>query len=347
MKLIYSTLIILLSLSCNAQERKIQFTTIDSLHNQKKSEQIAPYLTGILEDSKGNLWFGTIAQGIAKYDGNALRYYSKQDGLPSKRVTDVVEDKAGILWFNTDRGISKYDGYVFTNFIISQNDFRANLVSQLHIDRKGQFWVGTWGGVYQFDGSEFTHFPIPYPKIDTPINQDTKDWITQIKEDQDGNLWFSRDGYGVVKYDGASFVHYLKKDGLHSNHVTEIEIDHECNIWVGMRNGVQDKLDALQQEGRGGLCKLIDHTVVSVPTVAAFQYDDIYAIHNDQLGNIWIGTRKNGVHRITGKKYKHYDIPISIMCMEEDQKGNLWLGGAGGLYKIDQHDQIMNVTTQN
>lgn len=33
------------------------------------------------------------------------------------------------------------------------------------------------------------------------------------------------------------------------------------------------------------------------------------------------------------------------MSMEDDKKGNLWLGGAGGLYKIDKNDNIVNVTT--
>ena len=85
------------------------------------------------------------------------------------------------------------------------------MISQLFIDSKDTFWVGTWGGVYKFDGKSFTHFPIPYPKVETIINEDTKNWITEIKEDSEGNIWFARDGFGVCKYDGKSFTHFLKK----------------------------------------------------------------------------------------------------------------------------------------
>jgi ligand-binding sensor domain-containing protein len=34
------------------------------------------------------------------------------------------------------------------------------------------------------------------------------------------------------------------------------------------------------------------------------------------------------------------------MGMREDRKGNLWLGGAGGLYRINQSREVINVTTK-
>jgi len=344
MKYVFIILISLLSVSCNSQEKKSESTKIDSSNDKKDSFQIGQYVTGIFEDSKENLWIGTIEKGIAKYDGDILTYYTTEDGLPSNRVTSVKEDSGGILWFNTGNGISKYDGRKFTNLNIKQNDFLANLISQFYIDSKGKIWIGTWSGVYQFNGTEFTHFPIPYPKIETTINNDTKDWITEIKEDLEGNMWFSRDGYGIAKYDGNSFKHYIKKDGLHSNNVTEIEIDNQNNLWFGMRNGGKDNSNSEKQDGKGGVNKLTNKTIISLPEIKAFDYDDVYEIHKDNNGNIWIGTSENGVYKFDGKGFKNYDVPISIMSMEDDKKGNLWLGGAGGLYKIDMNDNIVNVT---
>jgi len=344
-KYIIITLISLLSLSCNSQDRNLKNTDTDSANKQAASFQIGQYVTGILEDSKGDLWIGTIEKGMAKFDGHLLRYYTIADGLPSNRVTSVKEDGNGMLWFITDDGISKYDGEKFTNYRIKQDDFLANMVSQFFIDSKGKFWIGTWGGVYQFDGKEFTHFPIPYPAVETRINPDTKDWITGIKEDLDGNLWISRDGYGIAKYDGISFTHYLKKDGLLSNNVTEVEIDNQHNLWVGMRNGAKDFLDQDKQTGKGGVNKLVGKTIISLPEIKVFNYDDVHEIHKDGDGNIWIGTKENGVYKFDGKEFKNYEVPISIMSMANDKKGNLWLGGAGGLYKIYKHGKIVNVTT--
>ncbi|WP_290700637.1 two-component regulator propeller domain-containing protein [Lacinutrix sp.] len=345
MKYIFIILISLLSVSCNSQEKKSKTVEIDNSKKQNKSLQIGQYVSGVFEDSKGNLWFGTIEKGIAKYDGNVLRYYTVKDGLPSNRVTSVKEDSDGVLWFNTGNGISKYDGQKFTNLNIKQDDILANLVSQFLIDDKGKMWVGTWSGVFQFDGTEFTHFPIPYPKIETTINNKSKDWITEIKEDIEGNIWFSRDGYGIAKYDGISFTHYVKKDGLQSNNVTEIEIDNQNNLWFGMRNGENDNSNSEKRDGKGGVNKLTNKKIISLPEIKAFDYDDIYEIHKDNNGNIWIGTSENGVYKYDGEVFKNYAVPISIMSMEDDKKGNLWLGGAGGLYKIDKNDNIINVTT--
>lgn len=114
--------------------------------------------------------------------------------------------------------------------------------------------IGTWGGVYRFDEIPFTHFPIPYPKIESIINDDTKDWITEINEDLDGNIWFALDGYGACKYDGKAFTHFLKKDGLHSNNVTFVEFDYDRNIWFGTRVAEKDNPDPKKQIGKGGTC---------------------------------------------------------------------------------------------
>ncbi len=163
--------------------------------------QIGQYVTSVFEDSKGNLWFGTNGNGIARYDGKNLNYFTTNDGLPSDRVTGIIEDSNGIFWLHTGEGVSKYDGKNFTNFLVG-DDFSSNVITKLLIDSKNIFWVSTWNGVYKFDGQTFQKFSIPYPEVDTKINEDTKYWVTGISEDPGGNIWFRRDGYGVCKFDG-------------------------------------------------------------------------------------------------------------------------------------------------
>jgi ligand-binding sensor domain-containing protein len=220
------------------------------------------------------------------------------------------------------------------------------MIANLLIDSKNVFWVGTWNGVYKFDGKSFHHFSVPYPKVDTKINEDTKDWIMGISEDANGNIWFLRDGYGVCEYDGNSFTHFLKKDGLHSNNVTQIEFDKDGSVWIGTRVAERDDPDPKKQFGKGGINKIIGNEIISFPEIKGFNDGDVYKIYRDKSDNIWIGTVKNGVYKYDRVAFKHYDIPISIMGILEDRKGNFWLGGAGGLYRINQRDEIMNVTTK-
>lgn len=336
----------------------ISFISLNRTHSQQNEEirtnnqlpkngdsQIGEYVTSIFEDSKRNLWFGALNEGIARYDGEELKYFTTKDGLPSDRVTGIIEDSNGIFWLNTGKGLTKYDGKKFTNFLVGDN-INSNVIAKSFIDSKNVFWVGTWNGVFKFDGAAFYQFPLPYPEVDTQINEDTKNWVTGIIEDNEGNIWFRRAGYGACKYDGNSFTHFLKKDGLHSNYVTDIEFDKDGSVWIGTRVAERDNPDPEKRFGKGGINKMIGNKIISFPEIEGFNNGDVYEIYRDNSDNIWIGTVKNGVYRYDGEAFKNYPVPISIMAIREDQNGNFWLGGAGGLYRINQRGEVINITTK-
>ncbi len=343
MKLIILLTLSILSISCNSQEKKVNTNKVSESDKVEIESQIGEYVTSIFEDSKGNLWFGTNGNGIARYDGGKLYYFTTKDGLPSDRVTGIIEDSNGTFWLKTGEGVSKYNGKNFTNYLVGK-DINSNMISNLLIDSKNVFWVGTWNGVFKFDGEKFHPFSVPYPKVDTKINEDTKYWISGISEDAKGNIWFARDSYGACKYDGNSFTHFLIKDGLLSNYVTDIEFDKDGSVWVGTRVAERDDPAPEKRFGKGGVNKMMGNEIVSFPEIKGFNDGDVYEIYRDKSENIWISTVRNGVYRYDGKEFKHYEVPISIMGMRGDRKGNLWLGGAGGLYRINQHGEVINVT---
>ena len=344
MKLILLLMLSILSTSCNSQEKNENTNKKSDSAKVEIESQIGEYVTSIFEDSKGNLWFGTIGNGIARYDSEILKYFTTKDGLPSDRVTGIIEDSKGIFWLSTGEGLCKYDGNKFTNFLIG-DDVNSNVITKLLIDSKNVFWVGTWNGVFQFDGKSFHPFSVPYPEVDTKINEDTKTWAT-MSEDADGNIWFRRPGYGICKYDGNSFTHILKKDVLHSNYVTDIQFDKDGSVWIGTRVAERDDVDLEKRIGKGGVNKMVGKQIVSFPEIAGFNDGDVYEIYRDKSDNIWIATVKNGVYKYEGEAFKNYNVPISIMGILEDRKGNFWLGGAGGLYRINQNGEVINVTTK-
>ena len=342
MKILLLTLLTVLSVSCNSQEKKT--AEIEKLTEQQKAEQIGQYIVETFEDSKGTLWFGTLEKGVAKYDGNDLIYMTTKDGLPSNRITNVIEDTLGNLWFGTGEGISKFDGKTFTNY--SEKDgLCSDMISYLFFDSKGVFWIGTWGGVCRFDGTQFKKFPIPYPKIETKINPDTKDWITSITEDKEGNIWFGRDGYGASKFNGNSFVHYTTKDGLNSNNVQTIKEDKEGNIWIGTRVAEKDNADSNKRSGNGGLNKFDGNNFVHFPEIEGLNQKDVFTVYKDNSNELWISSTSNGVYNYRNNEFVNYEVPISTMSFLKDKKGTIWLGCAGGLYKIDKDGKTINVTT--
>lgn len=64
--------------------------------------------TKTLQDSKGNIWFGTVTNGLLKYDANTHRM-QPIPGLSCSDISSIEEDKNGNLWVSTMYGLNKLD----------------------------------------------------------------------------------------------------------------------------------------------------------------------------------------------------------------------------------------------
>ena len=104
----------------------------------------------ILKDKKGNVWFGTQAEGVCKYDGNTLTWF-KQKGLAGPAVLGLFEDSKGNLWFgNNGAGLFRYDGKTLTNFtkekglnnpvFIASGKPGLGTLARVYSINEGQYW---------------------------------------------------------------------------------------------------------------------------------------------------------------------------------------------------------------
>lgn len=318
--------------------------------NPQTAAPIAEYVVSSFEDSKGNLWFGTMEKGVARYDGHSLSYLSVADGLSGNTVTSIQEDKDGNMWFGTHTGLSRYNGITFTNFT-RKDGLIDDRVSHLRIDRTGRMWIGTWNGVCRYDGVSFSDFPVPKPALDLLPYQNTMNWVTEIKEDRQGNIWLGWDGYGACKYDGTSFTFFTQKNGLASNNVQAIEEDNQGHIWFGCRVRENDNPDPNGRKGPGGLTRFDGKTFLSFPDIEGLAKNDIYTLYTDHQGNLWIGATRVGLYRYDGASFRKYqgtnrmDLTYSfgVQSLLEDRRGILWIGFSGGLFRLDGNS-IVHVT---
>jgi hypothetical protein len=69
--------------------------------------------------------------------------YTAADGLPRDRVYKVVADPRGFLWFCTNDGLSRFDGYEFTNYSTA-NGLPHRIINDLLITRGGDYWAANW-----------------------------------------------------------------------------------------------------------------------------------------------------------------------------------------------------------
>ncbi|MES2329703.1 MAG: two-component regulator propeller domain-containing protein [Bacteroidota bacterium] len=72
-------------------------------------------VTRIIEDKKGNLWFG--GAGLSRYDGKSFTPFTTKDGLPNLGVWSILEDKTGNVWVGTrETGLYLFDGKTVINY---------------------------------------------------------------------------------------------------------------------------------------------------------------------------------------------------------------------------------------
>jgi ligand-binding sensor domain-containing protein len=89
-----------------------------------KKDGLPGMVTRIIEDKKGNLWFG--GDGICRYDGKSFTCFTQKDGLASQGVWSILEDTSGNLWVGT----RATDLYFFNGkTFISYSEYRPQPVT--------------------------------------------------------------------------------------------------------------------------------------------------------------------------------------------------------------------------
>jgi len=151
----------------------------------------------ILEAKNGDIYFGTMNQGIIQYsyaNQQFTTYKNNHDGdkSPNNHIGwTFLEDEKGHIWIGTNNGINIFDP-ISKRFTYLQNNpavptsLSSNLVTWLYKDSKARIWVGTIGGglnLYQPQNNSFT-------RINTQNGLKNKD-IQGIVEDDNGLLWLT------------------------------------------------------------------------------------------------------------------------------------------------------------
>lgn len=83
-------------------------------HNPQDSTSLSGnYITSIIKDSEGTMWFGTYGQGINKLTfpkGKAhFKSYSTIDGIANNIVYGIIEDNDKKIWLSTDNGLTRLE----------------------------------------------------------------------------------------------------------------------------------------------------------------------------------------------------------------------------------------------
>jgi len=255
------------------------------------------------------------------------------EGLSHDWVKSIYRDSYGYMWFGTGNdGLNKHNGRDFTIYKHKPgNDTSSlsnNLIQIIKEDKKQNLWVGTAYGINKYN-RDLDRFEPYYP-----FYQSYYRYVNGFSEGNDGKF-FLITLHDIIlldtKNDTISFI-IKESQKLPYTFVEKGIIKCSNNKFLlGTTNG----LFLLDVTNKNDIMPVIKDIHVR-------------AMYMDSKENIWIGTVKNGLFRITYKGKGSTEMSIKnfvndndnkyslsageITALNEDNNGFLWIGtGNDGL----------------
>ena len=148
----------------------------------------------------------------------AVKVYTMADGLPRNAVGRMKRDSHGFLWFCTAEGLSRFDGYTFTNYGVEQG-LPTGLVTDFLESRSGEYWVATGDGLCRFnprasassrEGRRQEKRQVsrrPMFEVFRPGSDENARVITAIVEDRDSSIWLGTQD-GLYRFTPGAGQHF-------------------------------------------------------------------------------------------------------------------------------------------
>jgi ligand-binding sensor domain-containing protein len=233
-----------------------------------------------------------------------IKTYTIADGLASDGINRIIRDSHGYLWFCTREGLSRFDGYTFTNYAKAQG-LPGREVNDLLETRDGVYWVATDVGVYRFD---------PVGRAAVQSNLATTEP--------------SRSGKPGESAAEPMFVAYYLSIEQKPYNATVLLENHAGVIWCGTTLGVYQ----LALSGEQRVFRFVD---MGMPMSYGEPY--VLTLLEDRQGALWIGTMLGGLYRYLPDGFiEHYTrqqglLTNDVRALVEDREGRLWVGTRAGL----------------
>lgn len=322
----------------------------------------------LLPARDGSLYVGTNG-GLLHLEGEHIRSYTVDDGLPSNTVTALHQSTDGTLWIGTQQGLARRlaDGRIMAVSFADQLPHPT--VTALTEDWSGQLWIGTMHGIATYKDGRFSR----HDADGFPTEQ-----ILSLCATQDGSLWIGTQGNGLHRFRSGKFRVYTAADGFPSKSASAIYEDGHGTLWIGtldkgfgrFRGGQFDfdlngvglanypVLSLLEDRegnlwvgsGTGqGLTRLAEAKVLTFSTSQGLLADNVRSVQADPAGTLWIGTGR-GLQTLDGSRRISKEIGLSsdlVLSAWSGRDGSLWIGTAdGGLNRVFQgRTTIYNTNT--
>lgn len=165
-----------------------------------------------------------------------FRHITRRTGLPVDKVTSLAQDSSGFIWIGSEEGLFRYDGFTFKAFFSEPGNAQTlaeNIITKILVSSKGLLWVASVGGgiaCMKNDGKVLKTFNSRTTSSFSPA----ADYVSDIKEDKNGNIWWSSVD-GLFRYQPGARepqCYKIQPTVSRANHLNSICIDRSGKIWT-------------------------------------------------------------------------------------------------------------------
>jgi len=265
-------------------------------------------VTALAEDDQGNIWVGTINNGVSKYDGKEWIIYNEENGLLNDTVWSIAQDGNGFMWIGTNEGLSILVDDTWQHFA------EFGCIYAILNDYHDHMWISTENyAVLEWD---FQGWRIWYDKECEWCN-----YVNVLFEDRERNIWFGTWG-GLKKITNNRITYYNTDNGFPGGIVWSMYQDHWGNIWIGV-------------SWASFVVRYDNRNFEAITLANGFQLNLITSISSDNEDNLWFGENDMGAIKYNGSLMKAYTVKNGlpgnlITTILKDKEGYLWFGTMGG-----------------
>ena len=329
-----------------AFNRNTNTLTQYSVHAAHLSDDLSTGVLAVLEDRDGTLWFGTMGDGIVKFDREGQKFIryrhdpGDSESLAEDDVSTLFQDREGNIWAGLHMmapNLFAPRPPLFEKFKHepgNPNSFSGTMVNGIYKDPQGILWISAIDALNRVDRKtgKYTFYRIGRPQVN---------WRpTAIIEDRSGFLWVGSDGQGLFRFDRRTgrfkvFRHsVVDQFSLSNDYVVKLLIDHAGRLWATTYDGL-DLFDPATSHFTVYKAEKENRTQVDID------------VNEDHGGALWIGTDRSGlerfdptIHHFTVYKHNPHD-PMSLSnsrvnSVYFDHSGAMWVGTQDGLNKFDR-----------
>ncbi len=283
-------------------------------------------VTSMHQDMDGNLWFGTLNEGVYMLPQNASQRYTKELGLPfnSNNIISLNRSTTGEIMAGDDSGnlytFSREKGWKRTDFGTTDGYNRVLQVLSLPNNQ----WLGI---------SEEGVFSSEFGKLKNLIGQGAPKFGYYA----DGQLWLGTSSF-LLHFDNITAE--PQRAMLHRT--TSICADANGNVWAGGLNGIFSQSDNFKKNW-GEDFPLLSKRIL-----------DIKKAGNDAL---WVASSEYGLLKVHIKKgtvakvdilNESLNTPIeNVQNIHPGEDGQVWLATNKGVYTVDEKNRVKHLSDIN